>query len=108
VRTPPWTIAFAQALAVEPTRSDQLLREPQRRQARASAYPHNIDQTGAGTHTYKVCAPAYSSCSDPMTVNLSAGAAVSRAARPARDSHAHHGRWRHRPLGITHRGKKRS
>jgi hypothetical protein len=108
VRTPPWTIALAHALAVERTQSDELLRESQQRQARATAYPDNIHRTGAGTYTHTVCATAYSSCSDPVTINFPAGAAVSRAKRPAYDSRPHHGRWRHGAMRITHRGKKRS
>jgi hypothetical protein len=61
----------------------------------------------SGDHTYKVCAAAsFTSLCDQVTVRFSAGAAISRAARPARDSRAHGGRRHHRRIWMTHRGKK--
>jgi hypothetical protein len=60
----------------------------------------------SGAHTYKVCAAAFTSPFDQVTVRFSAGAAISRATRPGRDSRAHDGRRHHRRIWMAHRGKK--
>jgi PKD repeat protein len=72
-----------------------------------TAYTDNLNNKGSGTYTYKVCALAFASCSDPVTVRFSAGAVTSRAARLARDSRVHRGRTHHTPVRLTHRGKRR-
>jgi hypothetical protein len=72
------------------------------------AYTDNLNQKGSGSYTYKVCAAAFASCSDPVTVSFSAGAAIARATRPARDRRVHRGR-QHRKRNPRHtEGERRS
>jgi len=66
-----------------------------------------ISPHGPGSYTYKVGAAAFASCAEPVTTTFSAGAAMSSAARRARDSRAHGGRRHHRPTQMAHREKKR-
>jgi hypothetical protein len=75
---------------------------------RATAYTDSLNKKGSGSYTYKVCAPAFSSCSEPVAVSFSAGATVSRATRPARDRRAHGRGGHHTPVWTTHRRKGRS
>jgi PKD repeat protein len=75
---------------------------------RTTAYTDNINQKGSGSYTYKVCATAFGTCSDPVTVSFSAGATISRASRSARDVRVHRFHWHHGPIRTTYRGKKRS
>jgi hypothetical protein len=74
----------------------------------ADAYTDQFNKRGSGSRTYKICAAAFRSCSHPVSVRFcAAGAAISRAARPARDGRVHGGRRHRRPVPTTHRGKKR-
>jgi PKD repeat protein len=73
-----------------------------------NAYTDPINKKGSGAYTYKVCAAAVASCSDPVTVIFTSGAASSRATRTAHDGPVHRGRRHHTPIRITHTGRKRS
>jgi PKD repeat protein len=74
----------------------------------ANAYTDKLNKQGSGTYTYKVCAAAFSSCSDPVTVTFSAAASTDRAGGSTRNGPVRHRRHHRQQTGIPQRGKKRS